>query len=56
VDYAYHKGVVVIASAADEESEHHNYPATYDHTVEVNSVTKFANFKGSSSRRRRTST
>src|SRR5262245_18243832 len=42
VDYAYGNGVVVIASAADEESSHHNYPANYSHTVQVNSVTKFA--------------
>ena len=33
VDYAYRNGVVVIASAADEESNHHNYPANYNHTV-----------------------
>ena len=46
VDYAFRNGVVVIASAADEESEHHNYPATYNHTVQVNSVTKFANVGG----------
>ena len=46
VDYAYRNGVVVIASAADEEAEHHNYPATYSHTVEVNSVTKFADTSG----------
>ncbi len=41
VDYAYQHGVTVIASAADEESNHHNYPANYRHTVEVNSVTRF---------------
>jgi hypothetical protein len=46
VDYAFRNGVVVIASAADEESEHHNYPATYSHTVEVNSVTKFSDLGG----------
>ncbi len=46
VDYAFHSGVVVIASAADEESEHHNFPASYSHTVAVNSVTKFATFSG----------
>lgn len=46
VDYAYANGVVVIASAADEESNHHNYPATYNHTVQVNSVTRFANLSG----------
>ncbi len=41
VDYAYDRGVVVMASAADEESAHNNYPANYSHTVEVNSVVKF---------------
>lgn len=46
IDYAYANGVVVIASAADEESNHHNYPATYNHTVQVNSVTRFANLSG----------
>ncbi|MDX2166110.1 MAG: S8 family serine peptidase, partial [Deltaproteobacteria bacterium] len=46
VDYAYANGVVVIASAADEESQHHNYPATYNHTVQVNSVTKFGDVAG----------
>jgi hypothetical protein len=46
VDYAFRQGVAVIASAADEESEHHNYPATYNHTVEVNSVTKFSDLGG----------
>ncbi|MFN8643390.1 MAG: S8 family serine peptidase [Candidatus Binatia bacterium] len=46
IDYAYARGVVVIASAADEESNHHNYPATYNHTVQVNSVTRAANISG----------
>lgn len=46
IDYAYANGVVVIASAADEESNHHNYPANYNHTVQVNSVTKFADVAG----------
>jgi hypothetical protein len=41
VDYAYDRGVVVMASAADEESAHNNYPANYGHTVQVNSVVKF---------------
>lgn len=41
VDYAYHHGVAIIASAADEQSNHHNYPANYAHTIEVNSVTRF---------------
>ncbi len=46
VDYAYANGVAVIASAADEESQHHNYPANYNHTVQVNSVTRFADVSG----------
>ncbi len=41
VDYAYRHGVAIIASAADEQSNHHNYPANYAHTIEVNSVTRF---------------
>ncbi len=39
VDYAYHRGIPIIASAADEESRHHNYPAAYGHMIWVNSVT-----------------
>ena len=46
VDYAYQRGVIVVASAADEESNHHNYPANYNHTLEVNSVTKFTDTAG----------
>jgi len=46
VDYAYGNGVVVIASAADEQSNHHNYPANYNHTVQVNSVRRFENISG----------
>ncbi len=46
VDYAYDHGVIVIASAADEESNHHNYPANYRHTVVVNSVTRFLSTAG----------
>jgi hypothetical protein len=38
VDYAYRRGIPVVASAADEESRHHNYPANYEHTIWVNSV------------------
>src|SRR5262249_34482062 len=38
VDYAYTRGIPIIASAADEESGHHNYPANYAHTIWVNSV------------------
>jgi hypothetical protein len=38
VDYAYAHGVPVVASAADEESRHHNYPANFEHTIWVNSI------------------
>ncbi len=38
VDYAWKKGVIVIASAADELSYHHNYPGNYNHTVYVHAI------------------
>jgi hypothetical protein len=38
VDYAYARGIPIIASAADEESRHHNAPAHYEHVIWVNSV------------------
>ncbi|MDJ0868616.1 MAG: S8 family serine peptidase [Myxococcota bacterium] len=38
VDYAYRRGIPMIASAADEQSRHHNYPAAYEHTIWVNSI------------------
>jgi hypothetical protein len=38
VDYAYHNGIPLIASAGDEESRHHNFPAAYEHVIWVNSV------------------
>lgn len=41
VEYAYRHGVAVIASAADEAAQHHNYPSNYPHTIVVNSVTKY---------------
>ena len=41
VDYAYHHGVVVDASEADEAAGHHNYPAALNHTMVVNSVTHY---------------
>ena len=48
VDYAYRHGVLIVASEADEEAGHHNYPAALNHTMVVNSVTHFAsqNVKG----------
>jgi len=42
VDYAWSRGVAVVASAADEESAHQNYPCTYERTIQVNAVQKFA--------------
>lgn len=41
VDYAYARGVPIIASAADESSEHHNYPSNLERTIVVNSVTRY---------------
>ncbi|MDQ3933980.1 MAG: S8 family serine peptidase [Actinomycetota bacterium] len=38
IDYAYDHGAVVIASAADEAAQHHNYPSSHERTVVVNSV------------------
>ena len=41
VDYAYAHGVAVIASAADEAAQHHNWPSNYGHTIVVNSVRNY---------------
>ena len=38
IDYAYRSGIPIIASAADEESRHHNVPAALEHTLWVNSI------------------
>lgn len=38
IGYAYRRGVVLMASAADEEDGHHNLPAVLEHAVVVNSV------------------
>ena len=46
VDYAYSHGVLVVASEADEEAGHHNYPAALNHTMVVNSVTHAADVPG----------
>lgn len=40
IDLAYNRGVVVVASMADEASKHPNLPAALRHTLAVNSVTK----------------
>jgi hypothetical protein len=41
VDYAYNHGVTVIASAADEAAQHHNWPSNGSHTIVVNSVNQY---------------
>jgi hypothetical protein len=41
IDYGYKHGVAVIASAADEAAQHHNWPSNYPHTIVVNSVNKY---------------
>jgi hypothetical protein len=46
VDYATEHGVPVVASAADEEAEHHNLPALLAHTLVVNSTTHAASLSG----------
>jgi len=38
IDYAYLRGVPVMASAADESSRHHNFPAVLEHTIWLNSI------------------
>ena len=39
VDYAWERGVTVIASAADEAAQHNNWPSSYPRVILVNSVT-----------------
>ncbi|MBX3200033.1 MAG: VCBS repeat-containing protein [Labilithrix sp.] len=38
IDYAYAKGSIIIASMADENSRHHNMPATANHVLTVHSI------------------
>ena len=45
VAYAVDHGVPVVASAADEEAEHHNLPSILPDTIQVNSVTKDTSYK-----------
>ncbi len=47
IEYAYHHGVPVIASAADEAAEHHNEPGSMADTIVVNSVTKYSSLTSS---------
>ncbi|HEV3127343.1 MAG TPA: hypothetical protein VGY32_00090 [Solirubrobacteraceae bacterium] len=42
VEYAYHHGTAVIASAADEAAEHNNQPSALPDTIVVNSVNKYS--------------
>jgi hypothetical protein len=44
ITYAEDHGVPVVASAADEDSEHHNLPAVLENTIVVNSVTHDASY------------
>ena len=48
MDYAYKNGVTIIASAADEDSFHHNMPGTNNHTFYVHAITydTEGNFRG----------
>lgn len=46
IDYAWNNDVPVIASAADEESFHHNVPGANRHTIVVNSVTRYGDLAG----------
>ncbi|HKP91067.1 MAG TPA: hypothetical protein VJT75_13955 [Thermoleophilaceae bacterium] len=41
IDYAFRHGVAVIASAADEAAQHHNYPSAHEKPIVVNSVTEW---------------
>ncbi len=38
IDYAWSNDVVIIASAADENSYHHNFPGTNNHTVYTHAI------------------
>lgn len=38
VDYAYHRGVALIASAADESAGHHNQPSELEHASVFNAI------------------
>ena len=43
LDYAYEKNTLVVTSMADENSRHHNVPATANHTLPVHAITYNAN-------------
>ena len=42
IEYAYHHGTAVIASAADEAAEHNNQPSALPDTIVVNSVNQYS--------------
>ena len=46
IDYAYERGVLVMASEADEAAGHHNFPSALNHTLLANSVTPFVDVEG----------
>lgn len=46
IDAAYNSGVPVVASMADEQSQHANLPGALNHTIPVNSVTEAMSFLG----------
>ena len=46
VEYANAHGVPIVASAADEEAEHHNLPSLLAHTIVVNSTTHYEEQQG----------
>ena len=46
IDAAYRRGLVVVASMADEASKHPNLPAALERTMPVNSITKREHFSG----------
>lgn len=48
IDYAYNKGVAIVASAADETSYHHNYPGNAEHTLYVHAVVYDTDGEGNS--------
>ena len=46
IDAAWERGVPVVASMADEQSQHANLPGALSHTIPVNSITEGAGFLG----------
>ncbi len=46
IDAAYRRGIPIVASMADEASQHGNLPAILEHTIPVNSITNRFGFLG----------